>query len=258
MDLQLDDKVVMVTGGSDGLGRALCHGLIAEGARVALCGRDEARVGATATELREAGGDVLGVACDVTRPDDLARFARAATERWGRVDGLVNNAGRSAGKPVLETVDDDWDADLQLKLYAAIRLTRLVLPSLRQRGGSVVNTLAVAAKVPGPGSAPSSVSRAAGMALTKALSKELGGHGIRVNAVLIGLVESGQWERLAERTGQPVAALYEQMGRDSGIPLGRVGRTEEFADLVLFLLSPRGGYLSGTAINLDGGLSPAV
>ena len=225
---------------------------------MALCGRDESRLGATATELREAGGDVLGVAADVTRPDDLARFAHAAAERWGRIDGLVNNAGRSAGKPVLETDDADWDDDLQLKLYAALRLTRIVVPYLRQRGGSVVNTLAIAAKAPGAGSAPSSVSRAAGVALTKALSKELGPEGVRVNAVLIGLVESGQWDRLAERAGLPVSELYQRMGRESDIPLGRVGRAEEFADLVVFLLSPRGGYLSGTAINLDGGLSPAV
>jgi len=105
---------------------------------------------------------------------------------------------------------------------------------------------------------PTSVSRAAGMALTKALSKEVGPRNVRVNAVLIGLVESGQWDRLAAASGTPVEQLYETMAKNSGIPLGRVGRAEEFADLAAFLLSPRAGYVSGTAINLDGGLCAVV
>jgi NAD(P)-dependent dehydrogenase (short-subunit alcohol dehydrogenase family) len=258
MDLGLGGKVVLVTGGSDGLGRALCTELVAEGARVALCARDETRLGATANLLREAGGDVLGVVADVTRPEHLVRFVEEAVARWGRIDGLVNNAGRAAAKRVADTEDADWDDDLQLKLYSAIRLTRLSLPHLRPHGGAIVNTLAIAAKAPGGSSTPTSVSRAAGMALTKALSRDLGPDGIRVNAVLIGLVESGQWERVADRAGQSVDALYERRGRDSGIPLGRIGRAEEFADLVTYLLSPRASYVTGTAINLDGGLCATV
>ena len=224
MELHLQGKVVLVAGGSDGLGRALCHGLISEGARVGLCARDEGRLHATANTLREAGGDVLGVTADVTRPDDLARFVDACVGHWGRIDGVVNNAGRSAAKMVVDTVDTEWDDDLQLKLYAAVRLARLALPFLQEEGGAIVNTLAISAKAPGAGSTPTSVSRAAGLALTKALSKEVGASGVRVNAVLIGLVESGQWERLADTSGQAVGVLYERMGKESGIPLGRVGR----------------------------------
>jgi NAD(P)-dependent dehydrogenase (short-subunit alcohol dehydrogenase family) len=256
MDLGLEGRVVLVTGGSDGLGRALCEELVAEGARVALCARDEARVGATANLLRESGGDVLGVTADVTKPEDLERFVDRAVEQWGRIDGLVNNAGQSSAARLVDSDDALWEADLQLKLYAAVRLTRLVVPHLEARGGAIVNTLAVAAKAPGAGSTPTSVSRAAGLALTKALSKELGPAGIRVNAVLIGLVESGQWERLAQRSGESLHGVYDRMGREAGIPLGRVGRAQEFADLATFLLSGRASYLTGTAINLDGGLSP--
>jgi NAD(P)-dependent dehydrogenase (short-subunit alcohol dehydrogenase family) len=258
VELELKDKVFLVTGGSDGLGRALCQGLVHEGARVALCARDELRLSATANSLREAGGDVIGVKADVTRPSDLERFVGAAIEQWGRIDGLVNNAGKSAGRRVLDSSDEEWVTDLDLKLLAAVRLVRLCLPELKKQGGSIVNVLAIAAKAPGPGSSPSSVSRAAGLALTKALSKEVGPDNIRVNAVLIGLIESGQWERAAEGAGQRLDEFYERLGRESGIPLERVGRAEEFSDLVSYLLSPRSSYVTGVAINLDGGLSPVV
>ena len=259
MDLELGGKVVLVTGGSDGLGAAVARRLVREGARVALCARGAERLESTAASLREAGGEVLAQVADVSRPEEVDRFVQAVVARWGRVDALVNNAGTAAARPFAEVNDAAWEADLQLKLFAAVRTCRRVLPLLREAGGgSIVNVLAVGAKAPGANSMPSSVSRAAGMALTKALSKELGPAGIRVNAVLVGLIESGQWERQAAAAGQPVEALYTKLAKNAAIPLGRVGKAEEFADVVAFLLSPRAGYVSGTALNVDGGLSPAV
>jgi NAD(P)-dependent dehydrogenase (short-subunit alcohol dehydrogenase family) len=141
---------------------------------------------------------------------------------------------------------------------AAVRLSRLTLPELRAARGSILFTLAISAKAPGGSSEPSSVTRAAGMALMKALSKELAPDGVRANAVLIGLIESGQWLRAAEGAGEPLEQFYARFARDAAVPLGRFGRAEEFADLGCFLLSPRASYLTGVAINLDGGLSPAV
>jgi NAD(P)-dependent dehydrogenase (short-subunit alcohol dehydrogenase family) len=258
MNLELGDKVVLITGGSEGLGRALGQGLVTEGAKVAFCGRTQEKIDATVQALEALGGDVVGLACDVTKVDDLVRFVEAATSRWGRIDAVVNNAGRAATGRLADSDDQIWEDDLALKVMGAVRLTRLALPMLSVRGGAVVNTLAISAKAPGAGSTPTSVSRAAGLALTKALSKELGPQGIRVNAVLIGLIESGQWERMAEKSGTDLNDLYRQMADSGTIPLGRVGRAAEFSDLVCYLLSDRASYVTGTAINLDGGGSPVA
>lgn len=258
MDLELTGTVTMITGGTDGLGLALARRLVAEGGSVAICGRDEGRLDAAAGSLESAGGDVLARRADVEQASQIQGFVDAVAARWGRIDGVVHNAGRSAAGKLEDTDDAVWEADLGLKLMGAVRLTRMALPYLRERGGSALFTLAMAAKAPGPGSAPSSVSRAAGMALMKALSKELAPDGIRVNAILIGLIESGQWVRGAAAAGVPVAEYYQRLAQGAGIPLGRIGRSEEFADLASFLLSARASYLTGTAINLDGGLSPVV
>ncbi len=258
MELELAGKVALITGGTDGLGLALATRLAAEGASVAVCGRDEERLAAARNSIEDAGGDVLAVRADVVQAADIESFVDAAVGRWGRIDGVVHNAGRASAGAIDAVDDATWEGDFQLKLMAAVRLTRLALPQLRASRGAVLFTLALAAKAPGPASEPSSVNRAAGMALMKALSKELAPDGIRVNAVLIGLIESGQWVRAASSSGLTTEEFYARFSRDAGIPLGRFGRSEEFADLGCFLLSSRASYLTGTAINLDGGMSPAV
>jgi NAD(P)-dependent dehydrogenase (short-subunit alcohol dehydrogenase family) len=258
VDLEMAGKVMLITGGSDGLGLALARRLVQEGAAVAICGRNDARLAEARQGLEALGGDVLALTADVERPEDVARFVSGAVTRWGQIDGVVHNAGRSAAGPLEANDDAVWEGDLQLKLMGAVRLVRTALPYLRESHGAALFTLAMAAKAPGAASAPSSVSRAAGMALMKSLSKELGPEGIRVNAILIGLVESGQWVRAAAAAGVDLPTFYERMAANAAIPLGRVGRGEEFADLASYLLSARASYVTGTAINLDGGLSPVV
>ncbi len=265
MDLELNGRVFLVTGGTDGLGAALALRLVSEGARVAVCGRDTVRVEAMNTSLGElessagtaaVGSGSVAVSADVTNREDLGNLVELAIGRWGRIDGVVNNAGAASAMAFESISDEDWLADLDLKVMAAVRLTGLALPYLRESGGSVVNVLAIAAKAPGARSMPSSASRATGMAITKALSQELAPSGVRVNAVLIGLIESGQWRRRAAASGKPIEEIYASLA--AHVPLGRVGRSDEFADLVSYLLSARASFITGTAVNLDGGMSPVV
>jgi len=257
MDLGLGGKVALITGGSEGIGRATAEELAREGARVAISARRPDVLEQAAAELRDAtGGEVIAVPADVSKAEDVERCIRAVEERLGTITLLVNNAGTSAARS-LEAVDDAaWYADLDLKLMAAVRTSRLVIPGMRAAGGGrIVNVTNIGAKQPGANSLPTSVSRAAGLALTKALSKELAKDKILVNSVCIGLIKSGQITRGA-RARFPDVELDEALARmGAGIPLGRVGEAAEAAAVITVLLSERASYITGVAINIDGGTS---
>jgi NAD(P)-dependent dehydrogenase (short-subunit alcohol dehydrogenase family) len=260
MDFGLAGKAAIITGGSAGIGRAVAQSLAREGARVAICARRAEPLEEAAAGLREdTGGEILAVPADVANADDVRRLLDRAVARFGRLDILVNNAGTSAASPFADVDDAAWQADLDLKLFAAIRTTRLAIPHLvAAGGGSIVNVVNIGAKAPPAGSVPTSVSRAAGIALTKALSKELAPQQIRVNAICIGMIKSDQWIRRARSLGQDLDEYYATVARERQIPLGRVGEAEEVGDLVMFLVSERGRYVTGTAINVDGGSSAVV
>jgi len=260
MDLGLAGKAAIVTGGSAGIGRGVALRLAQEGVRVAICARRAEPLEEAADALREqTGGEVLPVAADVSKVDDVRRLFEAAVERFGRLDILVNNAGTSSASPFADVDDGVWQEDLDLKLFAAIRTIRLAVPHLaRAGGGSIVNVVNIGAKAPPARSLPTTVSRAAGVALTKALSKEFAAQQIRVNAVCIGLVKSDQWVRRARALGITLEEYYERTARERAIPLGRVAEAEEVGDLIAFLCSERGRYITGTAINFDGGSSAVV
>lgn len=254
MELGLKGKVAVVTGATEGIGRATALRLAQEGARVAICARGQQKLDATAAAIRESGADVLAVSADMSKAADIERFMKAVVDRFGRVDILVNNAGTSARGKFLELDDRQWTDDIELKVFGAIRCTRLAVPHMKQNGGgAIVNITISSAKQPGAESYPTSVSRAAGLALTKALSKEFAADNIRVNTVCIGKIKSGQHERRFTREGRSAEAYYQAMAKD--IPLGRVGEADEVANVIAFLVSDGASYVTGTSVNLDGGIS---
>ena len=262
MDLELAGKVAVITGGSEGIGKAAARSLGREGARVIVCARRADVLERAVGEVtEETGAEIVPVVADVSRAPDVERVINSAVERFGRLDIVVNNAGTSRAASFETVSDEAWQEDLELKLFGAIRTSRLAVPHLRKAGGgTIINILNIGAKQPAAASVPTSVSRAAGMALMKALSKELAKDNIRVNGVLIGLIKSGQHERRWEARGRQPALeeFYAGMAKERAVPLGRVGEAEEVGDLIAMLCSPRVAYLTGVAINMDGGTSGAV
>ena len=260
VELGIRGKVAVVTGGSEGIGKATALAFAREGARVAICGRRADVLDAAAGEIRAAtGGEVLAVPTDVSDAGQVDAFMRRVVEQWGGVDILVNNAGTSNARSFETVTDEVWQADLELKLFGAIRTCRLAIPSMRARGGGrIINLTMIGAKQPGANSVPTSVSRAAGIALTKALSKELAKDKILVNTVCVGSIKSAQIERFARQLHPQLdaEAAYAEMGKSQ--PLGRIGEAEEVANTIVFLCSERASFISGTSVNVDGGVSAVI
>jgi NAD(P)-dependent dehydrogenase (short-subunit alcohol dehydrogenase family) len=196
---------------------------------------------------------------DISERHAPARLVGATVERFGRLDILVNNAGTSAAGPFEQQDDETFAADLELKLLAAIRLARLSIPHMRdQGGGRIIQILNSSAKAARPRSLPTSASRAAGLAVMKALAGEYAPQNILVNAVCIGVVQSAQWEREHDRLfpDMPMDEFWVDFAKRRNIPVGRVAAANELGDLVAFLVSDCASYITGTAINFDGGASP--
>jgi 3-oxoacyl-[acyl-carrier protein] reductase len=265
MDVRMDGRVAVITGSSTGLGLAMAKEFAASGASVALLARKMDALTAAKAEVAKAAGKTNAkievYSCDVAKAQPIADTWKKVVADFGKVDIVVNNAGISHAKAFETVTDEDWQGDLDLKLFAAIRLLRLALPGMRERKwGRVVNVLNIGAKAPGADSTPTSVSRAAGLALTKALSKENAPHNVLVNAMLVGLIESDQWAR-RHKTAAGAGKTYEEFlaGMAKGrIPIGRMGKAEEFARMACFLCSDAGSFITGVAINVDGGASPVV
>ena len=223
MDLGLTGKVAIVTGGSEGIGKAAAWRMAAEGARVVICARRPDVLEDVAAEIKAAtNGDVTPIQADVRQRDQIEGMFERVIDAHGRVDILVNNAGTSAGGYFGDATDEAWQADLDLKLFAAIRCSRLAIPHMKAAGGGrIINVTNLGGKAPGPNSVPTSVSRAAGIALTKAMSKDYARDNILVNTVCIGLIKSGQHERRwrDEHADLTLEEFYATRGKT--IPLGR-------------------------------------
>lgn len=260
MEISMTGRTALITGGSKGLGLAMAKEFARCGARVAMVARGQAALEQAQTEVEALGDQPAGhYVCDVTDPEQIEATFRQVTTDLGPVDILVNNAGHASTGRFEDITDATWQQDLDLKLFAAIRFSRLAFPGMKERRwGRIINMLAVAAKAPPAGSAPTAISRAAGMALTKVLANEGAPDNVLVNALLIGLIKSDQVRRWWEASDQSMTleAFTEQAGRK--LPMGRMGEAQECANLATFLASEAGSYVNGCAINMDGGMSPVV
>ena len=190
MDLGLTDKVAIITGASDGIGKAAARRIAAEGGTVMIIARTESTLNAAADELSQnSKGQVIPVVGDVCDPDLPKRVVEEAIGKFGRIDILVNNAGRSMAKHFDSVSDVDWEEDFDLKVWGAVRLIRAVIPEMRKNnGGRIINVTNLGGRTPGPSSMPTSISRATGIAITKALSKDLASDNILVNTVCLSLI----------------------------------------------------------------------
>jgi 3-oxoacyl-[acyl-carrier protein] reductase len=262
MDIRLDGRAALITGGSEGLGKGMALRFAASGADVAILARTPAALEAAAAEIDAAGGGrVMTLPCDLLDATATTAAFAEAESTLGKIDILVNNAGTSRAKAFETVTDDEWHEDIELKLMAAIRLCRAALPAMKERKwGRIINVLNIGAKAPRAGSAPTAVSRAAGLALTKVLAGDGAPHNVLVNALMVGLIKSGQWERAHTNAGsnESYEVFTQNMADGRQIPLGRIGETEEFANIACFLASDQAGYITGTSINVDGGASPVV
>ena len=265
MDLGLRDKVAIITGGSDGIGKAAALSMAQEGASVVIVARRPDVLEEATQDIKAATeGQVLPISADVTDPDSARSIVERTLNQYGRLDILVNNAGTSMAKAFEEVSHEDWEFDFELKVWGAVRLIQESIPEMRKVGGGrIINVTNLGGRTPGPASMPTSISRAAGIAITKGLSKDLAKDNILVSTVCIGLIKSGQHQKRfdARVQNQPdlsVDAFYDQLAAGRSVPLGRVGEPEEAGDVIAFLASERASYLTGIAVNLDGGASAVV
>lgn len=255
MNLSLSGRTAIVTGGTKGLGLASAKRFVEAGAKVVIAGRGQEALDAALRSF--PAGRVHGVRADVSVAADVQRLFDEAVRTFGHVDIVMNNAGVARAVPFEQLTDEMLQGDLEQKLFAAIRLVRLAWPGMKQRRwGRILNVLNIGAKAPQAATNPSVLSRAAGLALTKSLAHEFGPHNVLVNALCVGFIEADQHVQAAARQGMSWNDYTAKRAKE--IPLGRIGLAEEFANVACFLASEASSYVTGTAINVDGGRSPAV
>ncbi|MFX1670995.1 SDR family oxidoreductase [Paraburkholderia sp. A2WS-5] len=264
IEIDLSGRVAVVTGGSSGIGLATAELLLQAGASVAICGRDGERLARAEALLRDSfpDGQLLAARCDVLDECDVADFAQAVSTRFGHAEMLINNAGQGRVSTFADTNDDAWREELNLKYFSIIRPTRAFLPMLRDTPEPTITCVnSLLALQPEPHMVATSSARAGVLSLVKSLATELAPQRIRVNSILIGIVESGQWRRRYETQAQPGESWDDwtsALARKKNIPLGRFGRPEEAAQALFYLATPLSSYTTGSHIDVSGGVARHV
>jgi len=262
MDLQLQDRIAAVAAASKGLGKAVALEILKEGASVAICSRDQARIEAAAAELRSlTGGEVFPIVADLTTREGCHHFIRATVHHYGGLDILVTNAGGPRSGPIESFDDAQWQAAIQLNLLSTIRMITAALPHIKQSPqGRVIAITSISAKQPLHNLALSNATRAGVIGYIKSLANELGPTGVTFNAVLPGWTRTARVAELLENLANARGVSPEEVeaGITQAIPARRMARPEEFAAVVAFLASGRASYLNGVALQIDGGLSQSL
>jgi len=262
MELGLNGKVVIVTGASKGLGRAIASEFAQENANVVICARNEAHLKKATDELSAIGNDVLGISADVTVAADVERVVGETLDRFGRIDILVNNAGDGWLDHTLDSPDDAWNQCLDVNLMSAVRFCRATVPKMKkQSSGRIINVSSVSGHTPPPMLIDYNAAKAAMLALSKTLSIQLADYNILVNSVCPAFIESPLWDRLADDAigtfGDSREAVYQSLA-DQMINLKRFGKDVEVSGIVTFLASERASFITGSRFDVDGGVSKSI
>jgi 3-oxoacyl-[acyl-carrier protein] reductase len=258
LDLGIEVRSALVTGGSQGIGRATARRLLLEGVRVAITARDAERLKKTRDELaEETGGQVFAIGADAATPAGIEQSVRAAASEFGTIDILVNNAGTMYSGRFDVMTEEGLKEQLETKLFGWMRAIRLVYPMMKERGwGRIVNIMGGAGKEPDPYMFGSGITNSALLNVTKSLSTEFAPYGVTVNGACPGWVDTGLWRRNAEGLKKEVGADTEEEARKLATrknAMGRFGKPEDLADTVAFLVSERANYITGVSVNVDGG-----
>ncbi len=249
MDLHLKESVVLVTGGSRGIGKAIAMEFAREGARLSICGRTAETLRETAKEIQSTGAEILALPTDVTRRPEAQAFVKATLEKYGRIDILINNVGGSRKTPTIAISDEEWYELLNLNAISAARMSQIVIPHMQKQGGGVIIMISSIYGRESGGHITYNAGKAAEISLSKTLAKEFAPDNIRVLNVAPGstLFPGGSWDKKQKADPGKIAAFVKNT-----LPFGRFGRPEEIANMVVFLASERASWVSGASINVDG------